>query len=649
VQNTHPARGLSSRYRATAAGSLNTALAPVRFILTCLPRLRTFVIAAGLAWSAFLLQAPDAAGAETKRILLLHSFGRDFEPWSAHSRKLKEELSRLSSWPLDIQSHEIVSARNLDGSPEPILSSYLKALYANDPLHLVVTIGAPAALFGQRYRQDLFSTTPLLLSAVDRRFVQQVNLSDNDVAVATAIDLPATFKNIQRLLPKTNKIFGLLGASPLEQVWLGAARKELAFLEGHVEVVWLTDLSFEDMLKTVAEAPPNSAVFWGPVRVDSAGVSHPGDIALERLFAASRAPIFSYHDAFFRGQTVGGPMIDTAMVERRTAEVAVRLLNGEKPGDIRVEPVVDFVPRYDWRQLQRWDISESRLPPGSEILFREPSVWTRYRRELLLVALALLIQSLLITALIYQRRQRAVAEVQSRQRMAELAHVNRRTVAGELTASISHELNQPLGATLINAEAIQLMLNTQPLNLNEIKQTAADIKRDNERASEVLRRLRSLLKKAPFEPKLVDLRSVVQDTTLLIDPVMRLRKVSLSSNIPDIALRCNADPVQLQQVIINLILNAADAVEEVSPERRQIAVGLRREATEAEIWISDRGPGIPADKINEIFEPFMTSKKGGMGMGLSIVRTIVQAHRGTVSARNLNGGGAVFVVRLPLV
>jgi len=401
------------------------------------------------AATLFFLQTPSATGAEAKRILFLHSFGRDFDPWSAHSRRLKEELSEQSPWPLDIQEHELVSARGGDSDPEAKFVNYLKSVYAQAPPDLIVTLGAPAALFVQRQRQHFLSTVPALLAAVDRRFVQHVNLSENEVAVASVIDLPATFRNIQQLLPETRKVFGLLGASPLERTWLTAARKELAFLDGKIDVVWLNDLSFEDMVRTVANAPPDSAVFWGPVRVDSAGVSHPGSAALARLSAASSAPIFSYHDAFFNGHTVGGPMISVSVVERRTAEVAVRILKGEKPGNIRVEPIADPVPRYDWRQLRRWGIDESRLPPGSEVLFREPGIWTRYRTSLLLISAALLLQSLLIGALIYQIRKRVLAEGQSRQRMAELAHMSRHAVAGELTASISHELNQPLGAILI--------------------------------------------------------------------------------------------------------------------------------------------------------------------------------------------------------
>src|SRR5262245_25091544 len=135
-------------------------------------------------------------------------------------------------------------------------------------------------------------------------------------------------------------------------------------------------------------------------------------------------------------------------VSRETARVAVRILGGEKAGDIKVPPIEWDAPKFDWRQMQRWGISESRLPPGSTILFREPTAWEKYRWQILLTGIVLLFQTALIIGLLNEHRRRRIAEVESRQRMAELAHLNRQTTAGELSASIAHELNQPLGAIL---------------------------------------------------------------------------------------------------------------------------------------------------------------------------------------------------------
>ena len=116
--------------------------------------------------------------------------------------------------------------------------------------------------------------------------------------------------------------------------------------------------------------------------VDGAGVAQEGDLALRRLHAVANAPIFSYQEPFFGRETVGGPMHSIAETSEKTVNAAIRILGGEKPGDIKIEPLEFATPKYDWREMQRWGISESNLPPGSEILFREPSIWEQYRWQM---------------------------------------------------------------------------------------------------------------------------------------------------------------------------------------------------------------------------------------------------------------------------
>src|SRR6185312_14772791 len=133
-------------------------------------------------------------------------------------------------------------------------------------------------------------------------------------------------------------------------------------------------------------------------------------------------------------------------------------------------------PKFDWRQLQRWGIAESRLPSGSQVYFRELSAWEKYRWQVATVSSVVVLQAMLIAGLLYERRRRQFAEVETRQRMAELAHVNRYSMAGELTTSIAHELNQPLGSILVNTETAALMLDSPSLDLNELKEVLADIR-----------------------------------------------------------------------------------------------------------------------------------------------------------------------------
>jgi signal transduction histidine kinase len=298
--------------------------------------------------------------------------------------------------------------------------------------------------------------------------------------------------------------------------------------------------------------------------------------------------------------------------------------------------------------LRRWGIAESDLPPGSTVYFREPAVWERYWWQITLVTAVLLIQAGLISILLREHRRRRWAEVQARQRMAELARVNRFSTAGELTATIAHEINQPLGSILTNAETAQAILKSPSPDIAELNEIVGDILRDDRRASEVIRRMRSLLSKAPFELKYLDLNDVVQESVEFISSLAVARKVELTSFMTQHSLPILGDRIQLQQVILNLVVNGIDAMTDTPDENRIIRIRTSRIDRFAELSVSDRGSGIAEDKLKEIFEPFFTSKADGMGMGLSIARTITEAHNGVISARNRDHGGASFRIRLPL-
>jgi signal transduction histidine kinase len=341
-------------------------------------------------------------------------------------------------------------------------------------------------------------------------------------------------------------------------------------------------------------------------------------------------------------------MHSIAMASSKAAEVAIRVLGGEKPGDIKVEPIGFASPRYDWREMQRWGISESNLPPGSEVVFRESGVWQKYRWQMALIASVILIQGALISGLLHERRRRRLAEVEARQRLTELAHVNRYSSAGELATSIAHELNQPLGSILTNTETAELMLKGASPNLDEIREILADIRNDNQRASEVIRRLRSVLKKTPFEIRDVDLNVTVREVIGFVRALADGRDIALKYAPAATGLHIRGDPVQLQQIILNLIINAMDAISGAQAKDREVSVTTVRSGACAEIRVGDTGPGIAASDLQNVFDPFFTTKPQGMGMGLAIVRTIIEAHHGQIVAENRPSGGALFTVTLPI-
>jgi two-component system sensor kinase FixL len=245
-------------------------------------------------------------------------------------------------------------------------------------------------------------------------------------------------------------------------------------------------------------------------------------------------------------------------------------------------------------------------------------------------------------------RKRAESELQRNRE--ELAHVTRVSTMGELAASLAHELNQPLTAILSNAQAAQRFLSVKPTDLDEIKDILKDIVEDNNRAGEVIHRMRALVKKEDLAFAALDIAGVVRDVIQLVhsDAILRNVRVSLeaSPNLPSV----RGDRVQLQQVVLNLLLNAFEAMKDTPTAEREALV--RTEITgvnEVEVAVCDRGVGLTSDKLDKIFEPFFTTKKDGLGMGLSISRSIVDRHGGRLWAENNRDRGATFHVVLPVL
>lgn len=240
------------------------------------------------------------------------------------------------------------------------------------------------------------------------------------------------------------------------------------------------------------------------------------------------------------------------------------------------------------------------------------------------------------------------SEDEMQQLRGQLAHAGRVSMMGQLATALAHELNQPLGAILRNAEAAELFLQGDTPNLDEVRAIIADIRKDDRRAGEVIDRLRTLLKRR-------DIESRPLSTGHLLDEVLALTRADAAAR--DVRLEVLSDPglppvkgdrVHLQQVLINLIINAMDALGESGRAERQVTVSARRDGTGfVEFAVADNGRGIPPERFGRVFDPFFTTKPHGMGMGLPISRTIIEAHGGKITASNAPGGGAVFRFTLP--
>ena len=279
----------------------------------------------------------------------------------------------------------------------------------------------------------------------------------------------------------------------------------------------------------------------------------------------------------------------------------------------------------------------------------QPGLWLQYRSEIISITAVVVLQTLLISVLLFERRRRGLAEAESHRRLIEVAHLNRAATVSAMSASIAHEINQPLGAILSNAEAAEELLKSDRFDRGPFAAILADIRRDDQRAAEIIRSMRGLLRRSEIVSRQFDLNDSIRDALGMIGPEARSRRVVLTADQESGVLPVCADPVHLQQVVLNLAINAMDAMQNCPPEGRAMEVrAARTGSSEVMVTVSDTGTGIRADELKTIFEPFYTTKTQGTGLGLSIARSIVETYGGSICAENRQGGGAVFRFTLPL-
>lgn len=378
------------------------------------PRRRRLLLA-GSALAAAALGAGLAprvrAQPAPRRVLIVHSFGRSIAPYDAVIAAFRTELAARSRAAIRFQEAALDATHPLAADEQAAFVAYLRARFTQPAPDLVVSSAGPAAQFLASHREQMFAGVPILFTAIDERVVARLALRAGDAVVAVRIDLLRAVDAMLRVLPRTRTIAVVTGATPLERYWRAELQREAAPLASRVDFVWFDALSLEQMRARVAALAADSAVFYGLLVVDAAGVPHERLEALTALRQVATVPIFSLFEGELGLGVVGGPYVSQTRMGREAALLALRSLAGAAP-PAAPAVVIDTMDRvaYDQRELRRWRIDPARLPPGSELRFAPPPPWVEYREELAAVAAVIVLQAALIAALLLQRARRRRAE-----------------------------------------------------------------------------------------------------------------------------------------------------------------------------------------------------------------------------------------------
>jgi len=573
-----------------------------------------------------------------KRVLLI-STGSRFSPgFALVDQAVLEALGKIASGTVEVYPENLDILRFPSERFARIFSEYLTEKYAEQPPDLVILVYIGNLGTAGKLLQQLFPRTPVIVAGFTEEEVPRDQFGSLVSGVAQRVDPRATIGLILRLQPETRRIVVIGGTAEVDRSVLNRVKDAARSFAGRVDFVFLDNRSLGELRQATSALPPQTAILFSRMFRDGAGQAVISTQAGQSIVQWANAPVYLMTDTPLGTGAVGGSIASVEAFGKRAGEMARLILSGTAPASLPFEIRTDTVPTFDWRALQRWGISESRLPPNSIVRFRPPSLWEEYRWYILGALFIFALQGAMIADLLLQRRRRrraeadrkraeerfrlaveaspnaivmvdgrgkmllvnaltenlfgysreeligqtveilaperfsaghpahraaffgapqartigvgrdlfarrkdgseflveiglnpiqtaegilvltAIVDITERKRVElelqrqreELAHVTRVSTVGELTTSVAHELNQPLGAILSNAEAAEMFLQADPPALDEVREILADIRKDDERASEVIWRMRSLLRKHELAPQSIEINDAVK-------------------------------------------------------------------------------------------------------------------------------------------
>jgi signal transduction histidine kinase len=593
--------------------------------------------------------AHAAEAARGKRVLIISTGSRLSPGFALVDQGVLEALGKIPSGPVETYAENLDILRFPTERFQRIFTEYLTEKYAEQPPDLIILVFVGNLGIAGKLLQQLFPGTPVIVAGFTEEEVPLEQFGSLVSGIAQRVDPRGTLELIFRLQPEIRRIVVIGGTAAVDRSVLDRVKEAARGFAGRVEFAFWENRSMAELRQAVAALPPQTAILVSRMFRDGAGQAVISTQVGQSIAQWANVPVYVMTDLALGTGAVGGSVGSIEAFGKRAGELARLILTGTAPASLPFEIRTNSLPMFDWRALKRWGISESRLPPNSIVRFRQPSVWEQYRWYILGALFIFALQGAMIGSLLLQRTRRRRVELELQRNREELAHVARLSTAGELTASVAHELNQPLGAILSNAEAAEMFLKADPPALDEVRDILADIRKDDQRASEVIRRMRSLLRKQELAPRSIEINEAVEEVLKLLSIDASARKVAMKFEKTADLPRVWCDPVHFQQVVLNLVLNGMEVMAELHDEKRLIVVRTGPVANgTVKVAVADSGHGIPVDRLPRLFEPFFTTKKEGMGMGLSIARTIVEAHHGKIWVENNSETGATFCFTVPV-
>jgi len=417
-------------------------------------------ILCGMLLTLFLgyLSPEPCASAEVqqqqKRVLILHSFESEVGLFSDFDESLRRTLKAGQTGHIKFYTEFLDLVRFASLRHEKDLQTYLHTKYSPEKIDLIIPVSLPAINFTVKYDKNLFPGTPVVFCTFGRHWVVHGPLPPNVTGVVETTTIDKTVAAALKLQPNTRRVVIVGGTLPYERDWVKEIQNHLREYEGKLEFTYLTDLPMGELLRRLGNLPQHTIVLYLMMWRDGAGEYFLPKEALSRIAQSAKAPIYGVFESFLGSGLVGGDLVPFKTAGKTTAEVGLQVLRGEKPSDIPVLSENNARYIFDWRQLQRWHISEGRLPAGSLVLFKKPSFWDRHRRLVIEVIVLIAAETIVIVLMLIQRRKRKRAEISLRNSEARYLAF----VANSSEGIARFEPDQPMPVSFSKDEQVHYLL-----------------------------------------------------------------------------------------------------------------------------------------------------------------------------------------------
>jgi signal transduction histidine kinase len=589
-------------------------------------------------------------------VLVLYWESKDFAGNISFDQGFQTGLHAEPSSRWELFSEYLDSTRFPGEHQAELLHDYLREKYAGQKIDVVVATPDPALDFLLQYRNDLFTNAPIVFVGIRRPPNEVVTTGPGLTGIIRANTHRKTLDLALKLHPQTGEVFVVSGSAERDKRFERIARQELAGYENRVRITYLTDLPVDELMNRVKELPQDSLILyvWQRSRLETEKALQTFNV-LEKIRQTASVPIYGMGSRNVGYGIVGGYVQDSERNGLETAEIVRRILNGTRPQDIPVDSA-SSVPMFDWRELKRFGLSETGLPSGSVVRFKEFTLWEQYRWRIVLVGALLVLQTLIITTLLLERRRRRRAKEALDRLNAELeTRIEQRTAAlkaksRELESfaySVAHDLKAPLRG--IDGYS-RILLEDYSKSLASDGRTFLQTIRDS--TNEMNQLIDDLLAYSRLERR--ELNPGRIELAPIINSLVEEKKRETATRPINFVVKVNgatamADASGLAQSLRNYLDNAIKFTCNVAEPR--IEVGSKESAESCLLWVRDNGIGFDMQHHDRIFDIFqrlnVADDYPGTGIGLAIVRKAMERMGGRAWAKSEPGHGATFYLEIP--